>query len=208
MRFGGATQEVTIAATREFGVRRAVKRTAPDDVWSRLMAAAQDGDRKAYERLLREAAPYIRAVVRRVHAAPDRVEEVVQDVLLAVHRVRHTYDPARPFRPWLASIVRRRAIDALRRHSRTDAHEIADDTVYETFIDPTANTFGDDLARDASVRSAVARLPAKQREAITLLKLNEMSLKEAATISGQSEVALKVATHRAIKRLKALLQGN
>ncbi len=64
--------------------------------WGRLMGAAQAGDGAAYAHLLREILPYIRAIVRRHHAAPDRQEDVVQDVLLTIHRVRHTYDPARP----------------------------------------------------------------------------------------------------------------
>ena len=64
-------------------------------LWGSLMAAAQDGDRAAYGRLLAEATPYIRAIVRRHHGSGDRVDDVVQDVLLCIHRVRHTYDPAR-----------------------------------------------------------------------------------------------------------------
>jgi DNA-directed RNA polymerase specialized sigma24 family protein len=64
---------------------------------------------------------------------------VVQDVLLTLHRVRHTYDPARPFSHWLAAIARRRSIDALRRRSRVEAVEISDNRAYETFVDPAAN---------------------------------------------------------------------
>ena len=74
--------------------------------WSALMAATQSGDRLAYDRLLREIVPYIRSIIRAWHRAPDRVEEIVQEVLLGLHRVRHTYDPARPFLPWLAAIAR------------------------------------------------------------------------------------------------------
>src|SRR5258708_6752361 len=72
--------------------------------WAALMAAAQDGDRQAYARLLREILPFVRAVAGRRHGTPDRVEDVVQDVLLTVHRVRQTYDPGLPFEPWLAAI--------------------------------------------------------------------------------------------------------
>jgi DNA-directed RNA polymerase specialized sigma24 family protein len=77
-----------------------------DQEWSRLMVAAQDGDRGAYERLLREILPFLRAVVASHHRHPDRIDDVIQDVLLSVHRVRHTYDPARPFRHWLLAITR------------------------------------------------------------------------------------------------------
>src|ERR1700751_4501112 len=89
--------------------------------WSGLMAAAQDGDRRAYERLFREGAPFVRTIARRRHAAADRAEEVVQDVLLTVHRIRHTYDPSRPLSHWLAMIAQRRSIDALRRRTPRDA---------------------------------------------------------------------------------------
>src|SRR5262245_57557210 len=94
---------------------------ARDREWSALMAAAQGGDRAAYERLLREILPFLRALAARQHRRPDRIEDVVQEALLTVHRVRHTYDPTRPFAPWLAAIARRRSIDALRRRGRTDA---------------------------------------------------------------------------------------
>src|SRR3990172_2011454 len=68
-----------------------------DRDWSRLMASAQNGDRRAYEQLLRDVLPFIRTVVARQHRRPDRLEDVVQDVLVTLHRVRHTYDPERSF---------------------------------------------------------------------------------------------------------------
>ena len=175
--------------------------------WPALMARAQDGDRQAYETVLRQATPYIRAVVRRMHAAPDRVEEVVQDVLLTVHRVRHTYDPSRPFEPWLAAIARRRSIDALRRRRRTEAHEVLDSAAYETFADPTANKYQERPATAAGLDAAVAGLPARQREAVRLLKLRGMSLAEASAVSGTSIAALKVNVHRAIKSLRKRMTG-
>src|ERR1700739_3811980 len=89
--------------------------TESDGEWRRLMAAAQPGDRAAYERLLRDILPFIRAIVARQHRTRDRVEDAVQDVLLTLHRVRHTYDPSRPFTHWLATLAKRRAIDARRR---------------------------------------------------------------------------------------------
>ena len=180
---------------------------AEDKAWSRLMAAAQDGDRKAYEALLRQAVPYICAVVRGLHAAPDRVEEVVQEVLLTVHRVRHTYDPARPFRPWLAAIARRRAIDALRRRRRMETHEVFDAITYETFADPAANKHQERPATTEHLSMAVANLPARQREAVRLLKLRGLSLAEASAESGTSVAALKVNAHRAIKALRKRLTG-
>jgi len=171
------------------------------------MAAAQDGDQAAYARLLRDVLPFLRAIVARQHRAPDRIEDVVQDVLLTVHRVRHTYDPARPFPHWLSTIARRRSIDALRRRGRGAAHEVWDEKAYETFADPLANKPGE--ARDAAeaIRPALAALPPGQREAIELVKLRELSLEEASKASGKSVAALKVNVHRALKSLRARL-GN
>lgn len=177
------------------------------DDWGRLMAAAQAGDRAAYARLLREILPYVRAIVRRHHAAPDRVEDVVQDVLLTIHRVRHTYDPSRPFGAWLGAITHRRSIDALRRKVRTEASETFSPIAYETYADPAANK---DIAahEDSAVLSeAIASLPPGQRQAVELLRLKEMSLAEASAESGQSVGALKVSLHRAIRALQKTLGG-
>jgi len=178
-----------------------------DERWSRLMAAAQAGDRACYEALLRDCLPFIRAVVARQHRRPDRIEDVVQDVLLTIHRVRHTYDPRRPFTPWLAAIARRRSIDLLRRRMRSDAREVADEEAYETFADPAANKDKDAADRAAELALAVATLPDGQRQAIELVKLREMSLEEAAQASGKSAGSLKVSIHRAIKALRAHLRG-
>jgi RNA polymerase sigma factor (sigma-70 family) len=175
--------------------------------WSRLMAAAQEGDRHAYDRLLREIVPFIRAVIQRQHGSAARRDEVVQDVLLTLHRVRHTYDPTRPFTYWLASIARRRSIDALRRLGRTESPEIYDPTAYETFADPQANRTLEVRHATEGLAEAIAELPERQREAVTLLKLRELSLIEASRLSGTSVGALKVNVHRAIKALRKQLGG-
>lgn len=174
--------------------------------WSAWMAAAQAGDRAAYERLLRDIVPFIRALASRQHRARDRVEDVVQDVLLTVHRVRHTYDPGRPFAHWLAAIARRRSIDLLRARGRTEAAEVADARAYETFADPRANREQEHHEQAQVLGAAVAALPASQREAVELLKLKEMSLAEASRTSGKSVAALKVNVHRAIAALRLKLK--
>jgi RNA polymerase sigma factor (sigma-70 family) len=128
----------------------------------------------------------------------------VQDVLLTLHLIRHTYDPARPFAPWLTAIANRRIIDRLRRQMRYKLRQTPLSSRHETFSAPEANLekAGPDVA---TLRTAVESLPAGQREAIRLLKLEEMSLKEAAAASGMSIAALKVATHRALNALRKLL---
>ena len=172
--------------------------------WSTLMARAQEGDQQAYRDLLRQIAPYIRSLARRAGLAPDDCGDAVQDVLLTLHAVRHTYDPSRPFAPWLVGISRHRLTDHMRSRVRRQAREVELTTEHEaTIAAVTANLETRDEAR--RLRAAVTRLPAVQRQAIELLKLKELSLAEAAASSGRTEGALKVSVHRAIKSLRAVL---
>jgi RNA polymerase sigma-70 factor, ECF subfamily len=177
--------------------------------WSNLMARTQDGDRVAYRALLEEIVPYLRAVAARRFRDASDIDDAVQDILLTVHAIRHTYDPRRPFGPWLVTIANRRIIDRLRRRLRTHARETEFTAEHETFsADGTNLTSNRDetSADDAALHAAIEQLPPDQREAIRLLKLKQMSLKEAALASGRSVSALKVATHRAVKGLRKILQ--
>jgi RNA polymerase sigma factor (sigma-70 family) len=178
-----------------------------EDRLGRLMQAAQAGDRDAYRLLLREIAPILRRIVfgRFPFLAREEAEDLVQEILLSVHAVRATYDPGRPFLPWLVAIARHRAADMARRYARKRGREVAVDTYPETFAEEAANL--DEGYGDAeALRQAVRGLPEGQRVAIELLKLKEMSLKEAATVSGMSIGALKVATHRATRALRIALR--
>ncbi|MGH8232028.1 MAG: sigma-70 family RNA polymerase sigma factor [Steroidobacteraceae bacterium] len=178
-----------------------------DQAWTELMRAAQAGDRVAYERLLREITPMIRSLVRRHCRNRADIEEMVQDTLLTVHRVRHTYDPARPFGPWLAAIAWRRSIDALRRRVRVAKYETAELGAYETFADAAANSDMEAVRSVEEVEELLRLLPPRQRQALEAVKLRQMSLLEASAASGQSVAALKVNTHRALKALRGLIAG-
>lgn len=198
------TDPALSAATR---APRGDGRSADLDVdWSVLMARAQTGDGAAYHLLLKQITPYLRSLAARCHRDPSDVEDAVQDVLLTVHAIRHTYDPSRPFAPWLATIANRRLVDRLRRQGRRRSHETALEAEHETFAASQANR--DEERPDVhKLETAVEGLPAGQRQAIRLLKLKEMSLKEAAAASGMSVASLKVATHRALKNLRKMLSG-
>jgi RNA polymerase sigma-70 factor, ECF subfamily len=175
--------------------------------WGSLMIRAQDGDRDAYRALLTDMTPYLRAMAARCFKQPSDAEDAVQDVLLTVHAIRHTYDPGRPFGPWLVAIANRRIIDRLRRQIRARSREIEFSHEHETFSRDAANLPFDDASADAAaLHAAIATLTPDQRLAINLLKLKEMSLKEAALASGRSVSALKVAVHRAIKSLRKRLR--
>ena len=176
-------------------------RRAIDVERSALMARAQQGDQEAYRNLLQDIAPYVRSIVARRISNPSDVEDAVQDVLLTVHSVRHTYDPKRPFAPWLATIANRRAIDAVRRVMRVDGRQTSLEPVHETFASPESNIEETASNKDVLAK-AIADLPEKQQEAVKLLKIKEMSLKEASAASGMSVASLKIAMHRALKNLR------
>ena len=171
------------------------------------MAAAQRGDADAYALLLHSIAPRLRRLIRRRRgfAGNAAVEDIVQDVLLSLHAVRATYDPARPFVPWLMAIVRHRLADHARHHARREAHELPLERMDVTSA-AVAPKFveGGPWEIDALTR-AIRVLPRSQREAITLLKLQELSLKDASAITGLTVGALKVATHRAMATLRRVL---
>lgn len=171
-----------------------------------LMARSQGGDRDAYRRLLESIAPYLKSLASRHLRNPSDVEDAVQDALLTVHAIRHTYDPARPFAPWLVAIARRRIVDRLRRLGRSTWREVTLDAEPVTLA-VTDTNLQEQAWSQRALHRAIERLPAGQREAVTLLKLREMSLKEAAAASGQSVPALKVSMHRALKNLRKLLNA-
>lgn len=172
-----------------------------------LMRAAQDGDSDAYLRLLQALVPLLRRVVRqrRKFLQPADVEDLVQDILLSLHTVRATYDPDRPFLPWLLTIAHNRMADGSRRQMRRAANEVSVAEYPETFFDDATNTGLSGYGDPEALRRAIGRLPDGQRKAIEMLKLREMSLKEAASASGMSISALKVAVHRGMHNLRKAL---
>jgi RNA polymerase sigma factor (sigma-70 family) len=173
-----------------------------------LMRDAQTGDADAYLELLEDITPRLRRVVRRQRSflGTEDIEDLVQEILLSLHSVRATYDPSRPFMPWLLAITRNRLADGARRYSRKGAQEISIDQMAVTFVADSTNTTAEVYGDPEALKQALRALPAGQREAIEMLKLREMSLKEASAASGMSIGALKVATHRAMSALRKLLK--
>ncbi len=170
-----------------------------------LMRATQEGDAAAYARLLAAVTPIIRQMAARRWTGTEGADDVVQDALLSLHQVRHTYDPSRPFLPWLMAIARNRLADIQRRQARRAKGEVAVDVLAETFSGGEAKPAIERLADAEELGRALARLPPRQRQAVELLRLKEMSLKEASAASGMSIAALKVSMHRAMKALRAML---
>jgi len=180
-----------------------------DARWSRLMAAAQGGDRRSYGQLLREIIPVLRRAIRRLWpmAQNSEIDDIVQETLKSLHAVRNTYDKSRPFLPWLLGIARYRLLDEQRKHMRSSKREVALDDRDETLFAIDTNTDYSETDAD-NLKEAISQLPPRQRTAMELLKLKEMSLKEASQVSGMSVTALKIATHRAMKSLRTILGGS
>jgi RNA polymerase sigma factor (sigma-70 family) len=172
------------------------------------MAAAQEGDRAAYETVLRDCVPIVQRIARRQGAAADFLDDVVQDVLVTVHGARATYDPSRSFVAWLTAITQRRTIDILRKRGRRGAREVYAPEAFDTHA-------GDDNPERDAVRQAEAtqlrafvdQLPEGQREAVRTLALEEYSLEAASKVTGRTKTSLKVNLHRAIKTLRGRMSG-
>jgi RNA polymerase sigma-70 factor (ECF subfamily) len=179
------------------------------DRYARLMQRAQEGDSAAYSELLTELVPLLRRQIRhrRRMLQPQDIEDLVQEVLLSLHAVRNTYDPSRSFLPWLMAIAHNRMVDGIRRQVRRSANEVTVEQLPETFPDAATNTIDTAYGDPEALRRAVQGLPPGQRVAIEMIKMKEMSLKEASAASGMSVPALKVAVHRGIGALRKALNA-
>lgn len=169
-----------------------------------LLVAAQDGNDDAYALFLREVAPYLRAYFgRRLQTLPDDIEDLVQETLLAVHNSRHTYDAGQPVGAWMYAIARYKMVDLLRaRAGREALHDPLDEDsdALLTEAEPVAA----EARRDLHV--LLRQLPDKQRLPIQYVKIDGLSVAEAAQRAGLTESAVKVGVHRGLKALAALIR--
>jgi len=170
--------------------------------WRAWMIAAQRGDAVAYEKLLAELLPQLRGFVgNRVFDVAAR-EDVVQNVLLSVHRARHTYRAERPFMPWLYAVAR----NAITDHARVQGRRAARETPLAAIAEPVAAPpAADGAGLSRELAAALAGLPPAQREAVVMLKLEGLSVVEAAARAGVSPGALKVRAHRGYRALRSCL---
>jgi len=169
-----------------------------------LFARGAAGDAASYRDFLGELGSRLRAFFRRRLARrPDDVEDLVQETLLAIHNQRHTYDATQPITPWIYAIARYKLADFLRRRSRGEALEepLDDDSDALTAVDSAASEAKRDLGK------LLAGLPERQRLPIVRVKIEGLSVTEAARLTGMSESAVKVAVHRGLKALAAKLRG-
>lgn len=168
------------------------------------MTLAQRGDKEAYASLLCMATGVVKRMIRQRWGNVAWVEDAVQETLLSVHRARHTFDPARPFAPWLYAIAQNRMIDVARRERRIGDRELGTDVLPDVVTELPDAAGGVDANR---VRAAVAALPDRQREVIVGMKFGDESVREVGARLGMSDSAVKVTAHRGYKTLRRLLGG-
>ena len=164
-----------------------------------LMLQSLAGDAAAYRMFLDELTARLRSYLRRrLGGLPDEVEDLLQELLLAVHNKRHTYDPKQPLTSWVQAIARYKLVDLLRRRSRSSALTDPldeDDQVFAT----TANDAATEAKYD--VEKLLRGLPDRQRLPILYVKIEGASVTDTAIRSGMSESAVKVGIHRGLKAL-------
>lgn len=176
-----------------------------EEEWAALLRAALDGDEQAYRRFLVTVTPYLRAMAARrcaqYNVPAGDAEDVLQEVLIAVHLKRGTWDKERPIGPWLSIIVRNKLIDILRRRGKRVDVPIED--VLETLA---ANDEASSLDTMDAER-LIARLRPPQDDIVRSISLNGASIRETAERLKMTEVAVRVALHRALKTLANLYRS-
>ena len=179
--------------------------SSPSDVrekaWAAAMRAALAGDEAAYRLLLadigRAIRPTIRGAFSRSRLGDADIEDVVQETLLAVHLKRQTWDPGQRFSPWVAAIARHKTIDAMRRRGVRRAEPIED---FEAVL---AAPEAADPHNRSDVERLMESLGPRARDIVRSISLEEQSIATTATRLGMTEVAVRVALHRALKTLAA-----
>ena len=165
------------------------------------MARAQQGDTAAYKNVLETITPILRSFVTKKLNRSEDVEDVVQEILVSIHKASHTYDTNRPFKTWMYTIASHRVSDFLRAHYRKgdERHAVDyDDIAYGIANDADVT---DSYETSEYLDKALSELPDNQRKIIEMMKLEGYSVAETAGEMNMSESAVKVAAHRAMKIL-------
>lgn len=170
-----------------------------------LMMAGLDGDGVAYRTLLERLSPHLRSYYRgrlaRAGRGASEAEDLLQEALLAIHTRRHTYDRAELFTPWMHAIARYKLIDHLRRTNASRG-----DVPIEDAGELTSHADHDGVESSIDLGRLMARLPVKMQRAIQYVKLDGLSVAEAAHRSGMTESAVKISIHRGLKALSAAIR--
>lgn len=169
-----------------------------------LFLSGLEGNADDYRSFLQELTRHLRGYLRkRMPYLHDDIEDLVQEILLAVHNARHTYRPGEPLTAWIHAIARYKVTDFFRARARRESLTEPLDDHAELFA------FSDDEPAHArrDIDTLLARLPDKQRLPIVHVKLQGLSVIETARITGLSESAVKVGVHRGLKALAAYIRS-
>ena len=173
----------------------------PDDPWSKMMKAAIAGDEGVYRRLLEEIGRSVRAMARaafaRARLGDADVEDVVQETLLAIHFKRHTWDPSQKLGPWVNAIARHKIIDAMRRRGAGGSKL---SRISRNFSPPRPRRIRTTLS---DAKKLMETLAPRQRDIVRSISLDGQSIAATAARLSMTEVAVRVALHRALKSLGA-----
>jgi RNA polymerase sigma-70 factor (ECF subfamily) len=178
--------------------------TSSDNILETLMLQALAGDKQAYNNVLRATSQFLRPYLsKRINSRSD-VEEVLQEILISIHRSRHTYDGGRPYKPWAFAIARFRLQDYLRKIYSDPLRRAAD-------LEEAENIGSEDVTDSGlsyeSIKDEIAKLPGKQPQILYFLHAEGRTSKEVAEKMNMTESAVKVAAHRAYKVLRKKLSG-
>ncbi len=180
-----------------------VSHTIPASATSleQLMVRYQQADEIAARSLIEQLSPQLYRFFAAQLGNPDDASDMLQDAWLRIHRVRHTYRPGEPLLPWVYAIARCVRVDSYRKRRRIAGREIAVEVLPEPAV---AN---DDTTDLPPFDQIIAELPASQRQVLTMLKVNGLTLEEVAQATSSSVGSVKQKAHRAYERLRGMIQS-
>ncbi|MBU1691806.1 MAG: sigma-70 family RNA polymerase sigma factor [Gammaproteobacteria bacterium] len=168
-----------------------------------LMKLSLSGDKRAYAVLLQETARFLRPFLARRINSSSEVDDLLQEILISIHKARHTYDGERPYKPWAYAIAKFRLQDHLRAHYADHLHHAVE--LSEVENDLQAPVTKSDITYE-SISGEIEKLPPKQAAILQMMHQEGYTAKEVAEKIGMKESAVKVAAHRAYKILRKILE--
>jgi len=171
---------------------------------SSVMRCAQDGDKRAYSLLFEKITPLLRSFISQKISNPDDMEDIVQEILISIHKAGHTFDVDRPFEVWMYTIARYRLNDYLRCYYKNESLKVR---IFDDTEDYSAENYvTENLEINESISELLDSMPEKQRKIVTMMKVEGYTAKETAERMNMSETAVKVAAHRVYKNIAKKLK--
>lgn len=177
--------------------------TERTDNFEAMMKQALSGDQKAYAHLLRETSSFLRPFLSKRLSFNNEVDDLLQEILISIHKARHTYDGQRPYKPWVYAIARFRLNDHLRSHYSDQLRQAID---FDEIEESLPHHVTENAINYESISWQVEKLPEKQASILRLMHQEGLTAKEVAEKMDMKVSAVKVAAHRAYKILRNKLE--